>query len=155
MRWNELQNEPCSIARTLAVIGDRWTLLLLRECFMGARRFEHFQSRLRISRTILRDRLNHLVHHGILRRWPYEDRPPRHEYRLTEAGQALHPIMITIAQWGDTHMADESGPPVIRTHKPCGHTLQARMTCVECGEPVQPRDVSIQPGTRGLGPGER
>lgn len=155
MRWNELEDEACSVARTLAVIGDRWTLLVLRECFMGVRRFEQFQSRLHISRTILRDRLNHLVSYAILERCQYEQRPPRHEYRLTEAGQALHPVMVTIAQWGDAHMADASGPPVVRRHRPCGHRLQALLTCAECGEPVAPRDVAVQQGPDDPGSGDR
>jgi len=146
MRWQDLENEPCSIARTLAVVGDRWTLLLLRECFMGMRRFEQFQSRLRISRTILRDRLNHLVQHGILRRCEYQTRPTRYEYRLTEAGRALHPVMISIAQWGDAYMADPSGPPVTRRHGCCGHALHAVFKCAECDEPVRPKDVVVEAG---------
>lgn len=149
VRWDDLHNEPCSVARTLAVIGDRWTLLLLRECFMGVRRFETFQARLGISRTIVRDRLAHLVDHGVLKRCQYETRPPRHEYRLTDAGRALHPIMISIVQWGDTYRADDTGPPLLRTHQPCGHRLDAQLVCRECGEPVEPRDVAVHHGPGG------
>jgi len=149
MRWDELQNEACSVARTLAVIGDRWTLLLLRECFMGVRRFEQLQARLDISRTIVRDRLKHLVDHGILERRQYETRPPRYEYKLTEAGLALHPIMISIVQWGDAYRADESGPPLVRTHRLCGQRLDAQLVCRDCGEPVHPRDVTLHCGPGG------
>ncbi len=149
MRWDELEKETCSVARTLAVIGDRWTLMLLRECFMGVRRFEHFQARLGISRTIVRDRLKHLVEHDILERHRYETHPPRYEYRLTDAGLALHPIMISIVQWGDAYRAEQSGPPLIRTHRSCGHRLDARLVCRDCGEPVKPRDVALARGPGG------
>ncbi|MES1926701.1 transcriptional regulator [Salinisphaera sp. T31B1] len=149
MRWNELEYEACSVARTLSVIGDRWTLMLLRECFMGVRRFEHFQARLDISRTIVRDRLTHLVDHGVLERRAYETRPPRHEYRLTEAGRALHPILVTIAQWGDAYRADDSGPPLVRMHRPCGHALDAQLVCTTCHTPVLPQDVSLHRGPGG------
>lgn len=87
MKWDDLAQQPCSIARTLAVIGDRWTLMILRDCFLGVRRFEAFQTRLNISRTIVTDRLRVLVEEGVLRREAYQDNPLRHEYRLTAKGQ--------------------------------------------------------------------
>lgn len=145
MRWNELENEPCSVARALAVIGDRWTLLILRECFLEIRRFDTFQERLRISRTILRDRLKHLTQHGVLDRRPYQEHPPRHEYHLTERGVALQPVMLALMQWGDTYMQDDNGPPLIHTHKRCGHDFEAVMCCSECGEPVTAHTVSSRP----------
>ncbi len=146
MRWNELQSEPCSVARSLAVFGDRWSLLILRDCFLGIRRFEVFQARLQISRTILRDRLNHLVAYGVLERRQYQNQPPRHEYRLTDSGKALHPVMLAIVHWGDTHMCDAGGPPLIRRHTACGRDFHPVTTCSECGEPVAPREVTVREG---------
>lgn len=151
MRWNELESEPCSVARSLAVIGDRWSLLILRDCFLGIRRFESFQARLQISRTILRDRLNHLVEYGVLERRQYEDKPPRHEYRLTDSGKALHPVMLAIVHWGDTYMRGADGPPLIHTHTACGRDFVPVTTCSECGEPVAPREVAVRAGP-GAGP---
>src|SRR5438132_13379681 len=101
MKWNTLSDEPCSVARTVAVIGDRWTLMLLRDCFLGVRRFEDFERRLGISRSIIAARLKGLVAEGVLRRDAYQDHPVRHEYRLTEKGLALHPVIMAIGHWGD------------------------------------------------------
>ncbi len=152
MRWNELESEPCSVARSLAVFGDRWSLLILRDCFLGIRRFETFQARLQISRTILRDRLNHLVAYRVLERRRYENKPPRYEYRLTDAGKALHPVMLSIVHWGDTYMHGSDGPPLIHNHTACGRDFAPVTTCSECGEPIEPRDVVVRkgPGAGGL-----
>ena len=86
MKWNSLEEEQCSVARTVAVIGDRWTLLVLRDCFLRVRRFEDFQARLEVTRHVLADRLKKLVRHGVLRRVPYQSRPKRYEYILTQKG---------------------------------------------------------------------
>jgi DNA-binding HxlR family transcriptional regulator len=93
MRWDSLDHEQCSVARTVAVIGDRWSILVLRECFLRVRRFEEFQSRLGAPRHILADRLKKLVHFGVLRRSPYQEKPMRHEYILTQRGLELYPVM--------------------------------------------------------------
>ncbi|MEN2978190.1 helix-turn-helix domain-containing protein [Tistrella bauzanensis] len=146
MRWKELEEEQCSIARTLSVIGDRWTLLILRECFMRVRRFEYFQSRLGITRHVLADRLRKLVEAGVLVRVPYQDRPVREEYRLTQKGLDLYPVLMSILKWGDTWRSDSDGVPVLHRHLPCGHVFQPVMACSECGEPVNPREVSVEPG---------
>jgi DNA-binding HxlR family transcriptional regulator len=146
MKWNELSEQPCSVARSVAVIGDRWTLMILRDCFLGIRRFEDFERRLGISRSIVADRLKHLVDEGVLRREPYQDRPVRHEYRLTEKGLALHPVIMAIVHWGDVHYAGEAGPPLLHRHKPCGCDFAPVMTCSECGEPVVAREVEVRPG---------
>jgi len=114
MKWDELEEEPCSVARTIGVIGDRWTLLILRECFLRTRRFEGFQSALGITRHLLAERLKKLVRTGILRRIPYQESPKRHEYILTQKGLDLYPIMMAIVHWGDTHMVDERGRPVVQ-----------------------------------------
>ena len=146
MKWDDLGQQPCSIARSLAVIGDRWTLMILRDCFLGVRRFETFQARLGISRTIVTDRLRVLVEEGVLRREAYQRNPPRHEYRLTQKGLDLHPVILAIARFGDEHYADEAGAPVIRRHKGCGCDFQPVQTCSACGETVGARDVEARPG---------
>ena len=113
MKWDELEQEPCSMARTIGVIGDRWTLLILRECFLRTRRFEGFQSALGITRHLLAERLKKLVRQGVLRRIPYQESPKRHEYILTQKGLDLYPIMMALVHWGDTHMVDERGRPLL------------------------------------------
>lgn len=146
MKWNELEEEPCSMARTIAVVGDRWTLLILRECFLRTRRFEGFQSALGITRHLLAERLKKLVRHGILRRIPYQDSPKRHEYILTQKGLDLYPIMMAIVHWGDTHMIDERGRPVLHRHRGCGKDFDPVMVCSECGEPLHAKEVHTHPG---------
>jgi DNA-binding HxlR family transcriptional regulator len=146
MKWEDLASEPCSVARTVAVIGDRWTLLILRDCFLGVRRFEAFQARLGISRTIIAERLKLLVDEGVLTKVAYQDRPPRHEYRLTEKGLALHPVIMAVVHWGDQFYGAEAGAPLLHRHKACGHDFHPVMTCSECGEAVGPRDVEPHPG---------
>src|SRR5487761_1429839 len=108
MRWTELDREACSVARTVSVIGDRWTLLILRDCFLRVRRFEEFEQRLGITRHILADRLRKLVAAGVRARVAYQERPRRYEYRLTETGLDLHPVLLALVGWGDAHKAGES-----------------------------------------------
>ncbi|MBL7250869.1 winged helix-turn-helix transcriptional regulator [Alloalcanivorax marinus] len=144
MRWQDLDQEPCSLARALAVIGDRWTLMVLRDCFLGVRRFDHFQERLGVTRHVLSDRLRKLVHQGVLEKAAYQERPRREEYRLTDMGRALHPVIVHLVQWGDRYLADERGAPLLHEHRTCGHRLEARLTCGACGEPVAPRDVRVR-----------
>ncbi|GGJ02263.1 winged helix-turn-helix transcriptional regulator [Halopseudomonas pertucinogena] len=147
MRWEELGQQPCSLARTLAVLGDRWTLMILRDCFLGIRRFEQFERRLGITRHVLADRLKKLVEHGVLSRVPYQQRPLREEYRLTESGLDLHPAIMALVSWGDRHMADERGAPVQHRHKACGQLIRPVTVCSECGEPVTARDIEVQVGS--------
>ncbi|MBL8769846.1 MAG: helix-turn-helix transcriptional regulator [Phenylobacterium sp.] len=144
MRWAELAGEDCSVARTVAVIGDRWTLMILRDCFLGVRRFEDFERRLGISRSIIADRLKTLVDEGVLRKEAYQDRPVRHEYRLTDKGLGLHAVMMAIVRWGDVHYAGDAGPPMIHRHKTCGCDFHPVLACSECGEAVGPRDVEVR-----------
>ncbi len=146
MRWRDVGKLDCTIARTLSVIGDRWTLLVLRDVFLGTRRFDEFQASLGISRHRLADRLAKLVKHGVLRRERYQDRPPRFEYRLTERGHDLYGVIVTIAGWGDKHMAGRKGPPVERVHNRCGRATTLRLTCEHCGDPVTARDMTARPG---------
>ena len=144
MKWTDLPEENCSVARSVAVIGDRWTLLILRDLFLGVRRFEAFEKRLGISRSIIADRLKKLTDEGVLRREAYQDNPVRHEYRLTDKGLALHPVMMAIVHWGDVHYAGAAGPPLIHRHKACGCDFAPVQTCSECGEAVAARDVEVR-----------
>jgi DNA-binding HxlR family transcriptional regulator len=146
MKWNALDEEPCSVARTVAVIGDRWSLLVLRDCFLRVRRFEDFQSGLGVTRHVLADRLKKLVRHGVLRRVPYQTRPKRYEYLLTPKGLDLYAIVMAIVHWGDIHMVDERGRPRLYEHKLCGKMFDPVMTCSECQEPLSARDVHVHVG---------
>src|SRR5260370_13301209 len=115
MGWNGVREENCSSARTVSVIGDRWTLLILRDCFLRVRRFEDFQERLGITRPILASRLKKLVDEFVLVKVPYQRRPLRYEYCLTQKGLDLYPIVLTIVHSGDVFMADKRGPPLLHT----------------------------------------
>jgi DNA-binding HxlR family transcriptional regulator len=137
-----VDNGACSVARTLDLVGDRWSVLILREAFWGVRRFEVLQRHLGIARNVLTDRLQRLVGAGILDRLPYSERPPRSEYRLSPAGRDLYPALIALMQWGDKHLPPvEGGPPVVLTHQPCGHAEGFHLACNHCGELVVPNDV--------------
>jgi DNA-binding HxlR family transcriptional regulator len=146
MRWSELGEETCSMARTVSVIGDRWTLLILRDCFLRIRRFEDFQERLGVTRPILAERLKKLVDAFVLVKVPYQQRPVRYEYRLTPKGLDLYPIVMAIVHWGDVHMAGKKGRPLLHTHDLCGKDFDPMMVCSECGEPLAPRQVHVHPG---------
>jgi DNA-binding HxlR family transcriptional regulator len=146
MRWDMLDEEACSVARTVSVIGDRWSLLILRDCFLKVRRFEQFQDRLGVTRHVLADRLRKLVKTGVLVRSAYRDRPVRYEYRLTDKGLALYPVLMALVHWGDTHGADGRERPVHYRHRACGAVLDPVMVCSECGEPLDARDVTVEPG---------
>lgn len=146
MRWTELDREACSVARTVSVIGDRWTLLILRDCFLRVRRFEEFERRLGITRHVLADRLKKLVAAGVLTRVAYQPRPRRYEYRLTEKGLDLSPVMMALVHWGDLHKGDERGRPALYQHQDCGHLFDPVMTCSACGGAVTARNVRILDG---------
>ena len=146
MRWNKLEGETCSLARTVSVIGDRWTLLILRDCFLRVRRFEEFQARLGVTRPILASRLRKLVKDFVLAKVPYQERPLRYEYRLTQKGLDLYPIVMSIVHWGDVHMAGRKGRPLLHRHTSCGKTFDPVMICSECGEALNPRQVHVHRG---------
>lgn len=135
------EDHNCSVARTLGVVGERWTLLILREAFYGVRRFDQMRSNLGIARNILSDRLRRLVEAGILVRWPYQEHPERFEYRLTQKGHDLYPALIALMRWGDKYMVDGDGPPLVLVHKDCGHETFPVLACSACGEPITARDV--------------
>jgi DNA-binding HxlR family transcriptional regulator len=148
MRWNALHKEICSVARAVSVIGDRWTLLILRDCFLRVRRFEAFQERLGITRHILADRLRKLVKAGVLERVEYQSNPRRFEYRLTQKGLDLHPLLMSLVHWGDVHMAGRKGRPILHRHTKCDHDFDPVLACSKCGDEVSAKDVRVR-----LGPG--
>jgi len=151
MRWDELEQQSCSVARTLAVIGDRWTLMILRDCFLGVRRFDEFEQHLGITRHVLSDRLRKLVEYDVLKKVAYQQRPLREEYRLTERGLDLHSIVLALVSWGDKHMADERGAPLLHRHKTCGHIMHPVTVCSECSEPIAARDIEVEIGPKWIG----
>ena len=146
MRWTSLDREPCSLARTLAVVGDRWTLLILRDAFMGIRRFDDFEKDLKIARRVLAERLALLVKEGVLRKEAYQEKPTRYEYRLTEKGLALYPAIISLVHWGDCYYAGIKGAPILHTHVKCGHDFHSVLTCSECGDALDARAVRFRAG---------
>jgi DNA-binding HxlR family transcriptional regulator len=141
MRRTSFAEMNCSVARTLEVIGEWWSMLVVREAFNGVRRFDDFQAHLGIARNVLATRLQSLVEHGILERRLYQDRPERYEYRLTEKGRDLYPVLITMMRWGDQWEAGADGPPVRLTHEPCGHDPDPILACSHCGTKMVPREV--------------
>lgn len=146
MRWAELDQEACSVARTVSVIGDRWTLLILRDCFLRVRRFEAFERRLGITRHVLADRLKKLVAAGVLTRVAYQQRPRRYEYRLTEKGLDLNPVLLALVHWGDVHKGDKRGRPTLYQHLACGQLFDPVMSCSACGGAVTARDIRVLAG---------
>lgn len=130
-----------SISAALEVVGDRWSLLILRAVFRGHHRFGAIRDDLGIATNLLTDRLHALVDHGILVRVPYQDRPPRHEYRLTDAGRDLSPVLISIMQWGDRHRADGIRPTVL-IHAECGAEIENTTRCRGCGQQVEAQEIS-------------
>src|SRR3954468_4626618 len=144
MRHTEIDELECSVARSWQVLGERWTMLVLREAFNRTRRFDDFQSHLGIARNVLTDRLARLVDEGILERRQYQERPVRYEYRLTEKGLDLYPVLVAIMRWGDRWKSDEK-PPVRLVHNLCDHEIDATFVCAHCGEELHPREVTAFP----------
>lgn len=135
MQRTSFEDMTCSVARCLDVVGEWWSLLIVRDAFLGVTRFDDFQARLGISRNILTQRLNHLVEHEVLRRVAYSEHPPRFEYRLTPKGRDLWQVITAMRQWGD-QWAAPGGPPLEIEHTACGHVVTAVATCSHCGEPL-------------------
>ena len=141
MRWDDIDQQTCSVARALSVVGERWTMLILRDAFFGTRRFDRFQANLGITRHRLSERLGKLVEQGVLVKVPYHERPVRHEYRLTRKGLALYPVLMSLARWGDEWMDGGEGAPLEYRHQNCGHKTRPTLTCSECSEPLRPKEV--------------
>ena len=150
MRRTSLADFRCSVARTVDIIGEWWTPMILRDAFYGRTRFEDFQRSLGIARNVLAVRLDRLVGAGIMERRRYEEHPPRDEYVLTDKGRDLFPVIAALLAWGDRWTAGEAGPPALRRHRACGELTQVEMRCTACGEPLHSADVDVEPG-----PGQR
>ena len=144
------------MARSLELIGDWWTPLIIRDLQLGVDRFDALAGDLGISRNLLTARLAHLVEHGIVARERYSEHPPRDRYVLTEAGQSLVPVLMALTAWGDRWATPEGGPPLLFRHRPCGQRLTPTVACDACGEPVTTADVDVLPGPGARrGPGTR
>jgi DNA-binding HxlR family transcriptional regulator len=140
MRHGELAEKNCAMARTWAVIGERWTMMILRESFRGVRRFEEIEAKLQLGRNILSERLQMLCDEGILQRRPYQQAPVRHEYVLTQKGEDLYPVLLAMLSWGNKYKVDE--PPLQLVHRGCGHLLAPVTVCQDCGGEAKRRDMS-------------
>lgn len=140
------EEQNCSIARALEVIGDRWTLLIVRDALQGLRRFQDFQESLGLSRHVLADRLERLVGEGILRRRRYQERPERHEYVLTPMGLDLWKVLTLLTLWGDEHYPAEGGKPRIIRHRGCGGSIDDRLHCGRCGQELEREDLELALG---------
>jgi len=145
MQRTQFGEMACSIARTLDVIGEPWSPLILRDVWAGVRRFDHIQADLGISRKVLTERLNHLVEQDVLERLAYDTRP-RYEYHLTVKGADLVEMLMVMARWGDRWLAGEAGPPVLYRHHACGQIGHVDPRCSHCGEPMHADDVDLLPG---------
>ena len=144
MRRTSFSNWPCSVARTSDLLGDWWTPLVLREIFFGTTRFDDIQRALEIGRNVLTDRLKRLTREGLVERQPYQDRPPRFEYRLTEKGRDFYPVILAIVRWGDRWLHDGGEPPVLLRHRTCGKLTHGEVVCAHCREPLRHLDVEAE-----------
>jgi DNA-binding HxlR family transcriptional regulator len=136
----------CSIARSLSILGERWTVLILRDLFLGRRRFDEIQDSLGVASNVLSQRLATLVDEGIVERRRYSEHPERFEYRLTEKGRDLQSVLLALLRWGDRYTTDADGPPLETVHSDCGHPFHMVPTCSQCGGEVGSRNVESRPG---------
>lgn len=142
MAEQPLEIRPCSLAGALDVLGERWSLLALREIGYGVHRFARIAGYTGVSRDILADRLRKLEAAGVIERRLYSEHPPRHEYHFTEAGRELFPVMLALSQWGDRWAVD--APAITRRHS-CGQPVQVDLLCHHCGQPVTSATIHAEP----------
>jgi DNA-binding HxlR family transcriptional regulator len=135
----------CTVARSLDVVGDPWTPLILRDLFAGLSRFDQIANDLGISRNLLAQRLDHLTQAGVVERRRYEDSPPRHDYVLTASGRDLAPVLVALVTWGDRWARPAEGSPITFRHA-CGETVTPVLTCPHCGEPATGDSLTAEPG---------
>jgi DNA-binding HxlR family transcriptional regulator len=138
---NDYKSQQCSIAGALEVVGERWSLLIVREVLLGVRRFDELQSDLGVARNVLQTRLTRLLDQGVLEKRLYQERPKRYEYLLTEKGLDLWPTIVALLQWGDRYAAPAAGPPVVLEHRGCGGRVDEHRICAACGARLSARDV--------------
>ena len=146
MLGRNYESQICSLARALEIVGERWTLLIVRDALLGLRRFDDFQEDLGVARNVLADRLRRLVEHGILERVRYQERPERFEYQLTERGRELMMAIFALMHWGDRHLAGRAGPPRLAEHRDCGGAVVEQLTCTSCGQALTPGEITTRPG---------
>jgi DNA-binding HxlR family transcriptional regulator len=146
MLRNDYENQACSIAGALEVVGERWSLLIIRDILLGLRRFDELQSHLGIARNVLQVRLTRLQEHGVLEKVPYQQRPLRHEYHLTEKGLDLWPMIVALMKWGDRYATPDGGPAVLIEHRGCGGAIDEHRICDRCGARLKARDAVGRPG---------
>lgn len=146
MKRTDTSQWPCTIARSANVLGDAWNLLIIRQACLGTRRFEDFQRTLDVGRNTLTVKLNALVDEGILSRAEYQAQPQRFEYRLTDKGRDVYPILAAMAAWGDRWLTGGEGTPLVLHHTPCDHDMRAMVVCDHCAQEVHVRDVRGRPG---------
>lgn len=144
-RRKSFEAMDCSVAQCLEVVGEWWSLLIVRDALLGVSRFDDFEAHLGISRNVLAQRLDHLVDHGVLERVPYQDHPVRYDYRLSKKGRDLWKVLNAMRQWGDRWAAPD-GPPGELVHDSCGQITTAVPVCSSCGERLYLRDVHMVPG---------
>jgi len=135
-----------SVGRALTLLGERWTMLVMREAFFGVRRYGQLARNLKIPRPTLSSRLRTLVDAGLFERVRYAQDPDRYEYRLTEAGRDLFPAIVTLMRWGDTHLAGPEGPPIVLRHDACGEIAHPQLVCTHCGHELDAHNVTPEPG---------
>ena len=146
MLQRDYPEQVCSIARSLEVIGERWTLLILRDALLGVERFEDFQDKLGIASNVLTNRLKLLCDEGVLERLPDEQRPGRPRYALTDKGRELAPVLLLLIKWGDRYYPSPGGPPRLTLHAGCGGDVGADFHCQRCGERVGRGEIELLPG---------
>lgn len=146
MQRSSFSSMPCSVARTLDIIGEWWTLLILRDVFYGVRRFENLRSHLGVSRKVLTNRLGRLTDEQILKKVLYQNQPSRYEYQLTKKGLELLPVLLTLMNWGDKWISEADMTPVIFVHKDCGEEITPKLVCSHCGGDLNAHNVYPTPG---------
>lgn len=145
MRRTSFEHVNCSVAQTLEIVGDWWTLLVVRDLLLGISRFDDLQERLGIARNVLSDRLTTLVGAGVVDKVPYQERPERYDYVLTEKGADLWTVVTAMREWGD-RWAAPGGEPVQMQHRSCGHVATVVPTCSDCGERLERSAIRMVPG---------
>jgi DNA-binding HxlR family transcriptional regulator len=146
MPYRPFSDQNCSIASALAILGGRWTLLVMREILLGRRRFAEIERNVGVAPNILSDRLRQLVDHGLLTRSRYSERPDAYEYEPTQAGLDVAPVLIALLQWGDAHATPPAGPPRVFVHEGCGHDAHPALHCSHCGEQIGTTGWRVRPG---------
>jgi DNA-binding HxlR family transcriptional regulator len=146
MLKRDYDSQTCSIARALEVVGERWSLLIVRSVLLGHRRFDDLLRDTGITRSVLTARLQHLVGEGVLERVPYQERPARYEYRATAKGRELYPVLMHLLRWGDAYYPEPEGPPRVSEHRGCGGHPDDHLLCDRCGEPLTIDNTISKPG---------